>query len=103
MDFGHGRDALRMFLHALVVPGVTSPLISIALCTTLFNVFFIIRTEVFVWMVYFGKFTVGLFNIIICRYMYVCINYLDDIELVTVDALFMVLLTAVELLLAILL
>ena len=38
-----------------------------------------------------------------CRYMYVCIHYLDDIELVTVDALFMVLLTAVELLLAILL
>ena len=35
--------------------------------------------------------------------MYVCVNYLDDIELVTVDALFMVLLTAVELLLAILL
>ena len=37
------------------------------------------------------------------RYIYICINYLDDIELVTVDALFMVLLTAVELLLAILL
>ena len=43
------------------------------------------------------------FYMFICRYMYVCINYLDDIELVTVDALFMVLLTAVELLLAILL
>ena len=41
--------------------------------------------------------------VFICRYMYVCIHYLDDIELVTVDALFMVLLTAVELLLAILL
>ena len=39
----------------------------------------------------------------ICRHMYVDMNYLDDIELVTVDALFMVLLTAVELLLAILL